>query len=504
MIAIGLGLSTALASAAGQVISSGFLCTPLGDVSSLIPNERRLSACCIGSSGQDGVEVRIGSFTGGGGGVDLSSLEATGGEIRIRIRGWDGTIKGSLRAQAMPGGGLLCSVDYSGLGATGCIERQFDASGVLIAEIYTPGPVWDGPIIPVCSPPKVPVVWHTSGGQWVWGCGEGNDLYGNPYPKTYKTVSPELPVGVPVDLGVETFEVTGTDAGPVNILDASIGTFGVSSWALGGGVITEPCAGLPEPCLPEERALVVSNIGSSGQDGVAIDLGGGAGGAAVARGGGNCCRGHVIIMKAFDEEGQELSRVTSDENPATGEEVLYFDFSALGASMFELVMEDASGQPMAAELLPNGGGVLPGTSGLCPPGSREWWVQNADLSWTFIACVPTFNPTVLGGGSYSGVGRMHIRPVDSPPTARRPRTIEMKAANLDDLTIYAVDVHPQCTGDVTRDGEVDLADLALVLAAYGSHLGEPAYLPPADLDGDGQIALGDLAIVLSAFGSACN
>lgn len=505
MIAIGmLGISTALGSAAGQVISSGFLCNPLGDVTTLTPNERRLTACCLGSSGEDGVEVRIESFTGGGVGVDLSGLDAAGGEIRIRPKGWDGTIKGTLRVQALPGGGMQCDVDFSGIGATGCIERQYDADGLLIAELHTTGPFWAGPIIPVCTPPKVPTVWYTAGGQFVWGCGEGNNLYGDPYPKTYKTVSPELPLGVPVDLGIEAIDVVGTGGVPLDILDASIGTFGVSSWALGGGTIIEPCAGLPEPCLPEERALMVANIGSSGQDGVAIDLGDDVGGAAVARGGGNCCRGHVIIMKAFDDDGQELSRVISDENPASGEEILSFDFSGIGATDFEIVMEDASGQPMAAELRPNGGGIMPGTSGLCPIGSREWWIQNPDFSWTFVGCLPVFDLTVIGGGTYSGVSRVHVRPVNDPPTNRRLRTIEMTAANVDDLTIYAVDVHPECVGDVTRDGEVNLGDLALVLAAYGSHLGEAAYLPPADLNRDGQIDLGDLAIVLSTFGSTCN
>ena len=51
------------------------------------------------------------------------------------------------------------------------------------------------------------------------------------------------------------------------------------------------------------------------------------------------------------------------------------------------------------------------------------------------------------------------------------------------------------------DGDVDLADLAMLLAAFGSSIGDPAYFPPADLDGSGGIDLADLATLLANYGS---
>lgn len=57
-----------------------------------------------------------------------------------------------------------------------------------------------------------------------------------------------------------------------------------------------------------------------------------------------------------------------------------------------------------------------------------------------------------------------------------------------------------CPGDVNGDGRTDLADLAELLAAYNSTVGQPDYNPRADLDRDADVDLADLALLLSDYG----
>ena len=56
-------------------------------------------------------------------------------------------------------------------------------------------------------------------------------------------------------------------------------------------------------------------------------------------------------------------------------------------------------------------------------------------------------------------------------------------------------------GDLDGDCDVDLADLAKLLAAYDSCAGDQVYDPVADIDTNGCVDLADLAILLSGYGT---
>jgi hypothetical protein len=71
--------------------------------------------------------------------------------------------------------------------------------------------------------------------------------------------------------------------------------------------------------------------------------------------------------------------------------------------------------------------------------------------------------------------------------------------NIDDVDFWAVFV-PQCPGDFDADNDVDIADLATLLAHYGST--GVAYAD-GDLDADGDVDLADLAALLSVYGTTC-
>lgn len=61
----------------------------------------------------------------------------------------------------------------------------------------------------------------------------------------------------------------------------------------------------------------------------------------------------------------------------------------------------------------------------------------------------------------------------------------------------------QCLGDRDGDLTVDLNDLALVLAAFGTVVEGPGFNTAADANRDQVVSLSDLAIVLSGFGTDC-
>lgn len=58
-----------------------------------------------------------------------------------------------------------------------------------------------------------------------------------------------------------------------------------------------------------------------------------------------------------------------------------------------------------------------------------------------------------------------------------------------------------CVADLDDDGDVDLADLAQLLAHYGMTSG--ATYEDGDLDGDGDVDLADLAALLAVYGTTC-
>lgn len=63
-----------------------------------------------------------------------------------------------------------------------------------------------------------------------------------------------------------------------------------------------------------------------------------------------------------------------------------------------------------------------------------------------------------------------------------------------------IDIPPPVEGDVDGDGDVDLSDLAALLASFGTSEGDPDFNPAADLSGDGRVDLVDLAVLLAQFG----
>jgi hypothetical protein len=72
---------------------------------------------------------------------------------------------------------------------------------------------------------------------------------------------------------------------------------------------------------------------------------------------------------------------------------------------------------------------------------------------------------------------------------------------LSEVEFYGSGPEP-CFGDLDGDGDVDLNDLAQLLANYG--MSEGAIYEDGDLDGDGDVDLADLATLLAVYGTNCD
>ncbi len=62
-------------------------------------------------------------------------------------------------------------------------------------------------------------------------------------------------------------------------------------------------------------------------------------------------------------------------------------------------------------------------------------------------------------------------------------------------------LQPRCEGDLDGDGQVDVSDLLLVIAHWGTDGGGVC---AADADSSGGVNVTDLLLVIAAWGSSCN
>jgi len=112
-----------------------------------------------------------------------------------------------------------------------------------------------------------------------------------------------------------------------------------------------------------------------------------------------------------------------------------------------------------------------------------------------LAATPNSSSTVNGFALSNGYTERTYRiyPADAP----RPSAIVIAPPSATDLNGNLIpDACEGLIGDIDRDGDVDGADLGIMLAAWGDCAG-----CAADLNDDGTVDGADLGMLLSSFGA---
>lgn len=127
-------------------------------------------------------------------------------------------------------------------------------------------------------------------------------------------------------------------------------------------------------------------------------------------------------------------------------------------------------------------------TGACPPPSEDVLGCNDD---------DLTNPCGTSAGGFQST-------VVVPVTVNEAVLVRIGGYDAGDegQGLLSIELLPQCIGDVNGDQMVDLQDLNLVLANFGSGSGRGAGVP-GDANNDGAVDLADLNLVLANFGVDC-
>jgi hypothetical protein len=74
--------------------------------------------------------------------------------------------------------------------------------------------------------------------------------------------------------------------------------------------------------------------------------------------------------------------------------------------------------------------------------------------------------------------------------------------DTEDNTLTDGSVIVAMVGDVNGDGYINIKDIVLVSAIFGTKKGDPQYQPNSDVNGDGYINIKDIVLVSANFGAA--
>ena len=453
-----------------SLVYQGLTNTSLGGATISV-SSNQLTVGNLGSSGQDGVDIALrpgNNFAGNWGGLDPSDALPVGAYVQSQMIGTAGTlineVLGSVKVKKGGTGNYVVSVDYSPLGSATHTVQVYNGAN-LVAQLT-------GQVGAACATVKLPP-WICTINPWL------NQEWPNPTDITL--------VGGPTVTGTEILVIPEGGTPVSSISAARILAANIPSFILASETVSVTYAGLTHTALGNalianqldhgSNTLTVSNLGSSGQDGVAIALPANLTHwdahwlnpeASVALPVGAYIRQQIIGTAGTVNNGVlETVQVTK---AGTSNYVISADFSPLGAST--RTVEVYNGGNRVARVTGQSGPVCATTvtitasasagGGCCP------WYVYVDVDFGI-----SVNLAISGGPAVVG-DRLVMIP-EGGSSVSFPVTMQITASQIPSLTFMSEDVAltyggltSTPTGNALIANQLDHGSNTLVVSNLGS------------------------------------
>jgi hypothetical protein len=526
--------------------------SPIGQAVTTVQADGSVHLSNMRLSGGDGASLLLDSQWGGTVWAEMTPLlspPAAGQTIKIKHKGWDGLIYGNHRVARLPGGGpprLGNDVDFSSVGATGIEWRLLDSGGNVVDSGTVSGATLSYTMSEIIGTNPV------SPPQFGTGMGSGKvqfqdfhfarhtPFHNKLHDATFTVQSlvwsprsniacveftPVLPLGAPTEGVIRVADLDCDDMSDLVLTDASLSTFDATIRGEGRATLRERFQNGTTPSQ-DRIVLVVGGLESPDRDGVSVDAGPGATGAGFTELH-KCCRGHVIIMKAFDDEGGQAARLSSTFDAPTGTGTLVPDFGTAGAAGVRARLHNDTGDVTGEIELVAGRSLAYSLGSQCFGSDVSWQARSVggtteiEVAWcSGIATLPTTTGTVI-----SSIRRIVFSPI-APPAFTIPVqhfiaratfsdgssmdvTSVIRTATPPSLSCSPADVSGGGADGTTPDGTVDGNDFIAFINSFG--IGDASVDPVADIAGggpladqpDGTIDGNDFIAFINAFAIGC-
>ena len=126
---------------------------------------------------------------------------------------------------------------------------------------------------------------------------------------------------------------------------------------------------------------------------------------------------------------------------------------------------------------------------------------------TFASVVETSDGGyVLGGGANDEI--LLVKIDEDGNCCRAGAPVCSVHSDCDDSNICTVDICevPICSNknaDLSGDNNIGLADIMMIISAWGANVGDPGYTPQYDIDNNGNIGLSDIMLIIALWANNC-